>query len=84
MASKLAAMAGDGEILVSDRYFNTLKNELVLKSCGCPSSLKSDLWARIDVDDPKFDFKTIYSLTTNWCSTHDSLYCNSILGLDNM
>jgi class 3 adenylate cyclase len=82
MASKLAAMAGDGEILVSDRYFNRLKSELVLKSCGCSSGLKSDLWTKIDVDDPKFDFKTIYSLKSDWCSTHGSLFCSSMLKLD--
>jgi class 3 adenylate cyclase len=82
MASKLAAIAEDGEILVSDRYFNRIKSELVLKSCGCPDNSINDLWTKRDVDDPKFDFKIIYSLKSNWCSTHGSQFCNDILKLD--
>ena len=51
MSSKLAAMAGAGELLVSDRYYKRVNHERVRKSCGCPTNEKKDLWTQIDVKD---------------------------------
>ncbi|HMN14195.1 MAG TPA: hypothetical protein PKD55_17915 [Bellilinea sp.] len=83
MASKLAAISEDNELLVSDRFFANLKDELVLKSCGCPSGDKGELWTAMDVsDDERFDFDIAYRLSSNWCSTHGKEYCDSILRLD--
>ena len=83
MSSKLAAMAGAGELLVSDRYFQHITHERVRKSCGCPGNKKVDLWTPVDVkEDPKFDFETAYCLKTRWCETHGEEYCNAIMALD--
>ncbi len=83
MSSKLAAMAGAGELLVSDRYFKRITHERVRKSCGCPGNVKKDLWTPVDVkDDPKFDFETAYCLKSLWCETHGEEYCNAIMALD--
>ena len=83
MASKLASQTQHDQLLVSDRFYARLKSDLVLKSCGCPSGTRKDLWSRVDVSaDPKFDFKTAYLLTSNWCENHGAEYCRSILALD--
>jgi len=83
MSSKLAVMAGAGELLVSDRYYKRICHERVQKSCGCPGNKKVDLWTPVDVkDDSKFDFETAYCLKTRWCKTHGEEYCNAIMALD--
>jgi class 3 adenylate cyclase len=83
MSSKLAAMAGAGELLVSDRYYKRISHERVRKTCGCPNNQKVDLWAPVDVkDDPKFDFETAYRLKSCWCEEHGEEYCNAIMVLD--
>ena len=83
MSSKLAGMAGAGELLVSDRYFQRIKHDRVRKLCGCPSNKKVDLWTPVDVKkDPKFDFETAYCLKKRWCVIHGEEYCNAIMALD--
>lgn len=83
MASKLASLAEDNELIVSDRFFSRLKDDLVLKSCGCPGGKKTDLWTEKDTSsDPKFDFDKAYSLKSNWCSTHGAEFCERILELE--
>lgn len=83
MASKLASMSKDKELIVSDRFYSNIKSEKALKSCGCPSGTKTDLWSELDVDsDKKFDFSKVYLLTSCWCSTHGSEYCDEILKAD--
>jgi class 3 adenylate cyclase len=83
MSSKLAGMAGAGELLVSDRYFRHINHELVRKTCGCPENQKTDLWTSVDVKNvPTFDFDTAYRLGSCWCETHGEGYCNAILALD--
>lgn len=83
MASKLASLTNDNEILVSDRFFRGIKNDLVLYSCGCPDGEKSYLWKKVDVsDDEKFDFNTAYKLGSIWCSVHGKEYCKKISLLD--
>jgi class 3 adenylate cyclase len=84
MASKLAAMGGADELLVSDRYFRRINHELVRKSCGCPGNQKVDLWTEIDVsDDSKFDFDKAWKLQSSWCGTHGKDFCTAALQLDN-
>jgi class 3 adenylate cyclase len=83
MSSKLAAMAGAGELLVSDRYYNRINHERVRKSCGCPDNEKKELWTLVSVkDDLKFDFDTAYCLESRWCETHGEEYCHAIMALD--
>lgn len=85
MASKLAAMGGSDELLVSDRYFDCVTDQHVRKSCGCGSETgeKRDLWTERDLtEDPKFDFCTAYCLESRWCRTHGKEYCEHILTLD--
>lgn len=84
MASKLAAMSEDNELLVSERFFKNIQHNLVLESCGCPDNQKKSLWTEKDVsEDSRFDFETAYSLTSNWCKIHGKEYCEEILALDN-
>ncbi|MCX6055103.1 MAG: hypothetical protein NTZ74_09365 [Chloroflexi bacterium] len=83
MASKLASLSEDGEILVSDRYHSNFTDELVLKTCGCPDGVKRDLWVEIDFSDNQwFDFVKGFSLGTHWCEIHGRDYCERILRLD--
>lgn len=83
MAAKLASLTKAGELLVSDRFFKQLKNDLVLKSCGCPHGEKQSLWTSIDLSaNAQFDFATGYKLNSIWCKIHGSEYCESIINLD--
>lgn len=85
MASKLASLSEDGQMLVSPRFFNNFSNELVLKSCGCPNGEKKDLWEEIDVSEKGwFDFDKAYSLKTCWCAKHGKEYCKRIIDLDEL
>lgn len=83
MASKLAAMGEDNQLIVSDRYYNKLIDERIRKSCGCPDGAKVDLWTEIDVSsDSKFDFDKAYALKSCWCETHGQEFCEAVLALD--
>ncbi len=83
MASKLASMSKDNELIASERFYLNIKSEKALKSCGCPSGTKVHLWSELDVDsDKKFDFSKAYLLKSCWCSIHGSEYCDEILKAD--
>ncbi|MCQ9207993.1 MAG: hypothetical protein NG712_01245 [Omnitrophica bacterium] len=87
MAAKLSSLATQDELVVSDRYFNNIRHESVLKTCGCvdgqPGREKVDLWTEIDVsDDPKYDFQKAHKLSSYWCLNHGREYCEAILKLD--
>ena len=83
MAAKLASLSGDNELLVSDRYYNNIQDELVRKSCGCPRGEKNELWSGVSLkEDDRFDFDLAYCLKSNWCTEHGKEYCEKILGLD--
>jgi class 3 adenylate cyclase len=83
VASKLASLGAKDEMVVSDRYFSKITNELVRKSCGCPSGTKVNLWTEIDLaNDEKFDFDKAYKLSSQWCQVHGKEYCEKILQLD--
>lgn len=86
MASKLASLGNENELIASERVFNVfLKDglELVLKSCGCPNGEKKNFWKRIDLNDPKFDFSKAYKIdTSGWCKNHGVGCCENILELD--
>lgn len=82
MASKLASMTQSGELLVSDRFFSNIQNDLVIKSCDCGDG-PQDLWTEMSVeDDSKFDFKKAFMLKSIWCSYHGLEYIRKILALD--
>jgi class 3 adenylate cyclase len=87
MAAKLASMSVAGELIVSDRYFANIDNDLARKSCGCqhgkPTLEKVDLWSEIDTkNDSKFDFEKAYKLKSIWCENHGSEYISKLLALD--
>lgn len=88
MASKLASLGNENEIIASDRVFDVfLKDgsELILKSCGCPDGKKKNFWKRIDLNDPKFDFNKAYRIdTSGWCKNHGIEYCENILKIGQM
>lgn len=88
MAAKLSSMSKAKELLVSDRYFKRIQNELVTLSCGCnngnPSDEKATLWEEIDVsDEEKFDFDVAWKLSSIWCELHGLEYLSQIKELDN-
>ncbi len=84
MSSKLASMTVDNQLLVSDRFFNNLKNDKARFSCGCPTENNKSLWEKIDIEKKNmFDFDTAYSLKSNWCAIHGEQYFNDLLDLDN-
>lgn len=90
MASKLASLATTKQILVSDRFFENLRDQHALKSCGCDESGtffggNSDLWSEVDVsDDDNFDFDDAYKLGSIWCKNHGREYCNALTAVDNL
>lgn len=87
MASKLASLTGENELLVSERYYGKISDEHVRKSCGCvggqPGGEKEDLWKEIDIqEDSKFDFKKAYKLKSIWCPRHGAEFIGALLKLD--
>jgi class 3 adenylate cyclase len=84
MAAKLAGISNGSEILVSDRFFKNIDNDLVLNSCGCPDGKKVNLWSEINLStDERFNFDTAFSNSSYWCKTHGEEFCERILNLDN-
>jgi class 3 adenylate cyclase len=83
MAAKLASLSTGNRLWVSDRFFNNLKDDQAICSCGCPDDVKSNLWEKEDVShDSKFDFDVAYSLGSNWCVKHGKSFCANLLSLD--
>jgi len=83
MAAKLASLSTDNRLWVSDRYFNNLKDEKALYSCGCNAEEKAKLWQEEALeDDNRFDFSTAHSLGSNWCDLHGKSFCASLVKLD--
>ena len=90
MASKLAAIGDTNQLIVSDRYFKNISDDLVTWSCGCeigdfgvkPGTTRY-LWSHLDLlHDPKFDFDVAQVLEADWCPIHGQEYCEAILALD--
>lgn len=83
MAAKLASLTNDGELLASDRFFQNLKDDHAVLSCGCNSDTKQPLWSEIDVSDNEtLDFDSAYLLKSYWCPKHGAEYCEAILALE--
>jgi class 3 adenylate cyclase len=83
MASKLASMSKNKQLFVSDRYFNKLKDNKAIYSCGCPNNEVVKLWKDVNISDKEyFDFNTAYYLESHWCPTHGVEYMNHLLSLD--
>lgn len=86
MASKLASFTNHGELLISDRYFNRITDDYARLSCGCDGrgnlTQKKDLWEKIELADPKFDFNVAWKLTSKWCQKHGTEFCNKIISLE--
>lgn len=84
MASKLASLA-DSTMLVSDRYYENLRDIKSRYSCGCGGNgTPTSIWDTIDVSGRGlFDFDTAYQLKSKgWCETHGKEYCEALLLLD--
>jgi len=89
MASKLAALSKDGELLISDRFYSNLsKDDLVQKTCGCVVGGEQrdaivDIWEEKEIsEDSNFDFDSYYISNKNWCKTHGKEWAEKILKLD--
>ena len=83
MATKLASITANDELLASHRFFVNLKDDRALKSCGCPNGKKVDLWTDKDLsEDARFDFNKAHILKSAWCRTHGREFCEGILHLD--
>ncbi len=91
MAAKLAGVGDEGHVLVSDRYFNNLRDHHTLKSCGCDyegtyQGQPAPLWVKLNVteltDKAMFDFDTVYRLNTKWCRNHGEEFCQAVLNAD--
>lgn len=80
MAAKLAGLSKKGELIVSDRFYQSIKSEYARYCCSCHT--KEHLWEEVTIDDPKFDFTSYYKLKSIWCSTHGEEYANYLLNLD--
>lgn len=79
MAAKLASLSQAGELIVSNRFYNQLASEYVLKSCDCGGS-RSDLWSEVNLTgNDTFDFDRAYKLNSKWCKTHGKEYCERII-----
>jgi class 3 adenylate cyclase len=82
MAAKLASLAKNDEVIVSDRFFSLLTNEKALRSCGCPADKVVDLWEKLEFDDARFDFSVAHKLGSSWCKTHGADFCENLLVTD--
>lgn len=83
MAAKLASLTSDGQLLASDRFYNRLRDEHAILSCGCPSGARQLLWSDVDLSgDDKFDFEKAFLLRSKWCKTHGSEFCEALLAID--
>lgn len=89
MASKLAALSKDMELLASDRFYNSLsRSDFVQKSCGCSEGVGRtgeciDIWHEKEKPEgSNFDFEKIYAMDTLWCATHGKEWCENIITLD--
>lgn len=83
MSAKLASVS-DSDVLVSERFYENLTDPRATHSCGCNGDgVIHPLWAKVDVRPKQlFDFDFAYSLTSNWCKTHGSEYCEGLLKCD--
>lgn len=83
MAAKLASIGDDDDLLVSDRFYQSITDDAARLSCGCPGGIKKGLWTEIDVSDKViFDFDKAHLLKTHWCKVHGTEFCNLLLNLD--
>lgn len=82
MAAKLASLAADDEIVVSERMWKKLTADEALRSCGCPNGTKFDLWSHRPIVDSAVDFTSTYVLHSNWCEQHGADFCETLLMID--
>jgi len=83
MAAKLSSLSESNEILASERFYKSLKDEKAIWTCGCGALMSSKLWSEIDLEeDDRFDFELAYSLRSNWCQNHGKEYCEALLKAD--
>lgn len=85
---KLASISNHGQVLVSDRYYQSLRSEHALTSCGCVigggyTGQRSHLWRAVDVTEKAmFDFDIAYATLGEWCITHGAEFCDALLSFD--
>lgn len=82
MSAKLAAYAGAGELLTSERFYRQLTHPKAKYSCGCGAEggQSGSLWEEMEVsEDDKFDFEKAFLLKSQWCPSHGREYCKKLL-----
>ncbi|MCX6155252.1 MAG: hypothetical protein NT007_13945 [Candidatus Kapabacteria bacterium] len=80
-AAKLCTLCEPMELIVSDRFYEKITNNLVRLSCDC--SNETMLWEEVDLSyNNKFKFNKAWKLNSKWCRIHGSYFCNSIINLD--
>lgn len=80
MAAKLANLEKNNSVIISDRFFESLKREEVLKTCSC-STPPQDLWVEYPLTtENHFDFSKAYKLNSiGWCETHGKAAISAIM-----
>lgn len=83
MAAKLASLAKNNEIYVSNDFYRKIKSKEALYCCRCsPANL---LWEEQDVSsDDRFSFNKINVLKSLWCKNHGAEYLQKIIDADNL
>lgn len=85
IASKLASLANQNEILVSDRAYKILNQSqyerYLLYSCGCNEETSSYLWKKYPNNHPFLNLENYYCLTSYWCPEHGNQYCNNVMDI---
>lgn len=83
MSSKLAAIAGVDELLVSERYYQRVSSLISQKISECSGNQKRNLWEQVKIKgDRTFDFETAYRLDLWWSEKHGRECYNAIMDLD--
>ncbi len=85
IAAKLASLAPENTIYVSDRAYKILSQSVYEKylkySCGCPSGTSSQLWAEYINNHPFLMLEKYYALQSCWCDKHGKEYCSKIMSI---
>jgi class 3 adenylate cyclase len=81
MSAKLAALALDGELLVSDRFHHSLGADSTVWRCACAPQVAT--WTRRSVAQMAvFDFAEAMSSAQGWCPIHGREQCQALVALD--
>lgn len=87
IASKLASLAPENFIYASDRTYQTLLQKdytkFLIKSCGCPKGISTDLWEKIDNTYAFLKLRSFYALGSCWCAIHGEEFSKAVMDIYN-